>query len=51
MVLSDVLVGIGGGLYAMIIATLTSFAVETDANKKLVAERMEAVSSYVRNKE
>jgi hypothetical protein len=38
-------------MYAIIIAALTSIATSTDTNKRAVRERLDMVSSYVRNKQ
>jgi hypothetical protein len=41
---------LGGFMYAVIIATLTSIATSTDTNKRAVRERLDMVASYVNSK-
>lgn len=45
-----VLEAIGGFVYAMVIASLTSVVTTMDSNQRIVSERLDAVSSYVKNR-
>ena len=45
-----ILEGIGGFVYAMVIASLTSVVSTMDSNQRIVSERLDAVSSYVKNR-
>ena len=42
--------GVGGCLYALIIAYLTTVAMTQDANRRLIGERLDSVNSYVKNR-
>jgi len=42
-----ILEAVGGVLYAIIIAALTSIVTSTDSNKRVVTERLDMVSSYI----
>jgi len=45
-----ILEAIGGFVYAMVIASLTSVVTTMDSNQRIVSERLDAVSSYVKNR-
>jgi hypothetical protein len=46
-VFAIILEAVGGFLYAIIIASLTSIVTSQDSNKRAIAERLDMVSSYV----
>ena len=41
---------IGGCLYALVIAEITSIVTQKDANLKMTSERLDAISSYINNR-